>query len=159
MQRVDIQGEDTVLWFPPPVFGGEYQIGRDFHGYLVNLIHRYFVTFVHNLQELDLQFQSLSLDRYFGGIEVIFVRDDGTNVGARIWQRGGREIAGSGTGASAAAATLWRLGRWREPLDLAMRGGTVTMYYDGQGRFIQHAAVAQISEGLVDEKLLWKCKI
>ena len=154
LQRVDVQGQDTVLWFPPPVFGGEYQIGRDFHGYLVNLVHRYFVTIVYDLRDLDLEFQGQALDRYFGGIEVIFVRDDGTNIGARIWQRGGGEIAGSGTGASAAAATLWRLGRWREPMPLAMKGGTATIYMDRHGRFVQHAAVERVYEDSLEEDFL-----
>src|SRR5690554_5690124 len=75
-QRVNVRNQETVLWFPPPVIGGEYQIGRDYHGYLINLVSRYFVTFVHRTQGLDIDRQGEALDRYFGGTNLILVRDE-----------------------------------------------------------------------------------
>lgn len=145
LQRVDVQGNSTILWFSPPVYGGAYQIGRDFHGYLVYLGQRYFVTFVHSVNELSLDFHGQALDRYFGGISVVFVQERRI----RIWQQG-REIPGCGLAACAAAAVLWRLGKGQEPLQLDMAGGTVIMTPDRQGRIMQQAAVERVLNAQVD---------
>lgn len=137
IHRVEVQ-EDVGFWFPPPVFGGEYQIGRDFHGYLVNMFHRYFVTFVHNLGQ-DLEHIGEALDRYFGGIDVVFLHY-GESIQMRIWHKGG-ELLGSGTAACVAAATLARLGKWKEPMEILMPGGRVLTRIDHHGRYKQLARV------------------
>jgi diaminopimelate epimerase len=156
-QRVDVREKDTILWYPPPVFVGEYQIGCDHHGHLVNLFQRYFVTFVHQLRDLNLQIHGQALDRYFSGIDIVFTRD-GEAIEARIWRQGRGEIPGCGAGACAAAATLLRLGKWREPMEITMAGGRAVMTLDRQGRFVQQVAVERVLEAQVNETLLWACK-
>jgi len=139
LHRVEVKDQETITWFSPPVYGGEYRIGRYYHGYLLNLGHRYFVTFRQDLYGLNLEAQGEALDRYFGGVDVLFLHQ-GDEVEMRIWQRGG-EVAGSSTGACAAAATLLRLDRWQEPMVICMPGGRVTMSVDARGRFVQQTPV------------------
>lgn len=143
---VDVRDGETVFSFFSPIYGGEYQIGWDYHGYLVNLVQRYFITLPSNINGLDIQGQGEALDRYFGGADIIFVQE-GRDIDLRIWQRGG-ELAGSCTGACAVAAVLYRLGRWREPMQISMPGGKVTMEYYPQGRFLQRAEVQEV--GVLD---------
>lgn len=156
-QRVDVQGGSTDLRFPPPVLGREYQVGQDFYGQVVSLGQSYFVTSVHRLASLNLDLHGQAIYNYFGGINCVFFQDY-KNVEVRVW-RDGREASSSGQGACAAAAVLLRLGKWREPMSVEMSGGTVEIWVDRLGDFVQRAAVRQILSFRPDGELLAKIKI
>lgn len=143
VHRVEVRGRETVLSFPSPVYGGEYQIGRYFHGYLVNLGQRYFITLRRNIHDLNIQAQGEALDRYFGGVDTVFVQGD-EKLQLRIWRRGG-ELASSCTAACAAAAVLYRLDKSWLPLHISMPGGKVYVERDSLGRFIQSAQVVEVN--------------
>lgn len=145
IRRVYVRGGETVLGFPPPVYGGEYQIGRDFHGYLVNMGQRYFITFRRDIHDLNIQNEGEALDRYFGGVDTVFAQA-GEVLQLRIWRRGG-ELPSSCTAACAAAAVLHRLDKGMLPLRISMPGGEVVVEWDPSGRYIQRAPVAEINTG------------
>ncbi|HOB35767.1 MAG TPA: hypothetical protein PKL39_08480 [Bacillota bacterium] len=138
-RRVEVHGAMVRTWLPPPVFGGEYCIGRYHHGYLFNLYRRFFVTFGNNMQATDFARQCQAIDRYFGGVDVVMA-DARREAALRIWQRG-CEMPGSATAACVAAACLHRLGRRQEPLRVGMPGGEVTVAREGDGGFVLFAPV------------------
>lgn len=141
LYHVTVQGNQTGLCFPPPTYGGEYQIGKDYFGYLLSLGQRYFITFQRTIRGMNIQTYGEALDRYFGGANIVFAQE-GVTVQVRIWQRG-EELSGSSKGAYAVASILQRLGRGQCPILVSMPGGKTTMDYDSQGRLIQLAPVQE----------------
>lgn len=145
---VDVRGGETVLSFPSPLYCGEYQIGRDYHGYLVNLVQRYFVSLRHDIDDLDIEMEGEALDRYFGGVSTVFVQEEGRDILLRIWRRGG-ELSGSCTGACAVAAVLHRLGKGKGSILISMPGGQVIIERDCRGGYVQTVAVLEMGDSCI----------
>jgi diaminopimelate epimerase len=73
---------------------------------------------------------------------------DRANIRLRVWERGAGETLACGTGACAAVVSGIRLGLLDSPVRVAMRGGALTVAWDGgQSPVLMTGPAVSVFEG------------
>lgn len=102
--------------------------GRTFQGTFVSMGNPHFVTFVDDIDTIDITLYGslMERDKAFPGrcnIEFAQVRPDG--IRTRVWERGSGITLACGTGACATAVAAAATGRATRQSDIVMDGGTL----------------------------------
>jgi diaminopimelate epimerase len=72
------------------------------------------------------------------------------HVRLRVWERGAGETLACGTGACAAAVSGIRRGLLRSPVDVEMRGGTLTIAWEEGGTVLMTGPAIRVFEGEIE---------
>ena len=103
--------------------------GREFAGTFVSMGNPHFVTFVNDVESIDVARYGSILERHGAfpercNIEFAQVTGDGT-IRTRVWERGSGITMACGTGACATAVAAALTGRAGRTSRIAMDGGTI----------------------------------
>jgi len=112
------------------------------------------VTLVENPAQLDLEKLGPPLENHpifprRSNIEFVRVSDR-SNIDMRVWERGSGETLACGTGACATAVACMKLGLVDSKADVHLRGGTLTIEWDGQGSVFMTGPAAEVFNGEID---------
>lgn len=128
-----------------------------FNGTAVSMGNPHFVTFVKDVDSLELEklgplFEHHKL--FPEGVNTEFVEViDGNTVKFRVWERGSGETWACGTGASAvgvACVLLNKAGKKGEPLTVVAKGGTLKVTYEKDDHVTLEGGAEEVFCGVVD---------
>ena len=108
--------------------------GREFAGTFVSMGNPHFVTFVDDIQDIDVSRYGRLLERHRAfpercNIEFAHVEDDG-KIRCRVWERGSGITQACGTGACATAVAAAKTGCAGRASSIVMDGGTLSVRWD-----------------------------
>lgn len=128
-----------------------------YNGTAVSMGNPHFVTFVKDVDSLDLpklgpEFEHHKLFPEGVNTEFVQVIDDNT-VKFRVWERGSGETWACGTGACAltvACMKLKKAGKMGEPLTVIAKGGTLKVTYGKDGHVYLRGPAVEVFTGTID---------
>jgi diaminopimelate epimerase len=128
-----------------------------FNGTSISMGNPHFVTFVEDIDKLDLpvlgpQFEHHKL--FPEGVNTEFVQVvDSNTVKFRVWERGSGETLACGTGASAVTAAtimLSRAGKKGTPLNVITKGGPLKITYRDDEHIIMQGPATHVFDGTIE---------
>jgi diaminopimelate epimerase len=116
----------------------------------VNVGNPHAVFFVEDMNAVDLENlgPQIEHDPIFPervNVNVATIGDDGIDL--RVWERGVGETRACGTGACATAIAAIRRGLAQSPVEVRLKGGTLTIGWDGAGSFTMTGSAKESFRG------------
>lgn len=130
-----------------------YVKGNSFTGYDVSMGNNHFVVPVPSVEEIDISLIGNAVERhprFADGVNVEFVRPTcRSRMTVRVWERGSGETMACGTGACAAVAALYSLGRLERAVTVRMPGGELEVFLrERDGHVMLSGPVESVFEGV-----------
>ena len=128
-----------------------------FNGTALSMGNPHFVTFVDDVDALDLEELGPKFEHHKlfpEGVNTEFVQViDKNTIKFRVWERGSGETWACGTGACAAAVAsimLSRAGKKNQPLTVIAKGGTLQVTYALNDHVFLEGEAAEVFTGVID---------
>lgn len=150
--------EDKAQFAPAAMCGGEYEAeacGRRFAGTFVSMGNPHFVTFVGDIDTLDIAKYGSVMERdaaFPQRCNIEFAQPlPGGEIRTRVWERGSGITMACGTGACATAAAAAKTGRAGRTSTILMDGGTLHIEWsEADGHIYMTGGATLVFEGEIE---------